>query len=485
MRTSLNGGDRLIRGRCRLLFLFFVAAQGAAQLPDSQRPGHSGGGMTEAPLPTAVQVSQAIALSAGYLERACDPDGRFVYEVDIKSRKKSHSYNIVRHAGAMYALAMFNRAHPDAQAVDAMVRAATFMRQNYIGPGMRPGQSAVWSEPLEYESKSLHHDAELGATGLGLVALAEVSRAEPKAVPLEELQSLGRFLMFLQRDDGSFVSKYRAETGPLSDWESLYYPGEAALGLIALYEADHSRQWLDAAAKALLYLAKSRAGLSTVPADHWALIATARLLPYCAQNLCPESSREELTRHAIQVCNSILRDQFRGSAAAGINGAFDPAGRTAPTATRLEGLLAALEFLPKDELRPKIEAATGRGIAFLRRKQISSGPYSGGMPEAFRAGVRAASEIRIDYVQHALCAWLLYEQLFRPAETATRPTIDHDSSHIRILLAGDTDFGETYGSRSTLASSILNFIELAWVEPADPFVVVTFPVARSVRLSIL
>jgi hypothetical protein len=387
MRTSLKDGGRLIRFRCRLLFLFLLVVAAAAPLLVSEQRGHPGGGVPEAPLPTLAQISHAIALSAGYLERACGPDGKFVYEIDINTGKKSNSYNIVRHAGAIYALAMLNHSEPDPQAVDAMVRAAAFLRQSYTGPGVRPGQLAVWSEPLARQSKSQHHDAELGATGLGLVALVEVRRAKPKAVPLEDLQALGRFLLFLQKDDGSFVNKYRAESGPVQDWASLYYPGEAALAFVALYEADHSREWLIAAGKALSFLARSRAERSTVPVDHWALIATAKLLPYCDHSLCPGSSREELIQHAIQICNSILREQFRGSAAVGIDGAFDPDGRTALAATRLEGLLTALEFLPKDELRAeirtKIEAIAGRGIAFLLRMLIGSGPYSGGMPGAF------------------------------------------------------------------------------------------------------
>ena len=362
---------------------------------------------------TRDQISHAIALSAGYLERSCGPDGKFVYEVDINSGRQASYYNIVRHAGAIYALAMLNHAQPDSRAVETTLRAAAFLRQNYIGPGVRPGQLAVWPEPLAERSRSRQHDAELGATGLGLVALAEVRQVESKTVPVEDLQSLGRFLLFLQKDDGSFVNKYRAESGPVQDWESLYYPGEAALAFVFLYEADHSRKWLIAADKALSFLARSRAGHTQVPADHWVLIATAKLLPYCDQSSCPGSSREELVHHAIQICNSILREQFRGSATVGIAGAFDPVGSTAPAATRLEGLLAALEFLPKDELRTRMEAATGRGVAFLLRMQISSGPYSGGVPEAFRAGVHAASEVRIDNVQHALCTWLRYQNQFQ------------------------------------------------------------------------
>jgi hypothetical protein len=389
--------------------------------------GRDGEGQTSAalvasgPTPSPAEVSRAISLAAGYLERACRPDGKFAYRVDIGSgRESSSSYDIIRHEGAMYGLAMFNQSHPNHEAAAALLRAAKFLRENYIGPGVRPGQQVVWSQPLDRGSVSRHSDgpqskpqqryAELGGTGLGLVALVAARQVDPVSVPLEELQALGRFALFLQRDDGSFVHKYVADSGPVANWTSLYYPGEAALGFVALYEADHSREWLEAAGKALSYLAKSRVGLSTVPADHWALIATAKLLPYCDQGGCG-ASRQELVQHAIQVCKSILRDQFKGSAAVGLDGAFDSIGRTAPAATRLEGLLAALEFLPKNELRDKIEAASGRGILFLLRAQVVSGPQTGGMPGAIISRALDSSEVRIDYVQHALCAWLRYRSL--------------------------------------------------------------------------
>lgn len=368
-----------------------------------------------APVPSPAEVSHAITLAAGYLERSCGPDGKFVYKVDTGSGKESSSYDIIRHAGAMYGLAMLNRSHPDPEAAAALIRAAKFLRQNYIGPGVRTGLKVIWSQPLadspegrRSSSKPRERYAELGGTGLGLVALAGAREVDPNSVPLEELQALGRFALFLQRDDGSFVHKYLAEGGPVPNWTVLYYPGEAALGFVALYEADHSREWLMAAGKALSYLAKSRVGLSSVPADHWALMATAKLLPYCEQGGC-SATREDLVQHAVQICKSILRDQFKGSAAVGLDGAFDSTGRTAPAATRLEGLLAALEFLPKDKWQDKIKAATGRGIAFLLRAQVISGPEAGGMPGSALTRVLDSSQIRIDYVQHALCAWLRYQ----------------------------------------------------------------------------
>jgi hypothetical protein len=50
-------------------------------------------------------VGRAIGLSARYLESACGKSGKFAYRLDPDSGQLSSSYNIVRHAGAMYALA--------------------------------------------------------------------------------------------------------------------------------------------------------------------------------------------------------------------------------------------------------------------------------------------------------------------------------------------------------------------------------------------
>lgn len=356
-------------------------------------------------------VSRAIDLAVGYLERACGPDGKFVYEVNNNSGRQNESYNIVRHAGAIYALGMYNDAHPDPKVVETMARAVDFTREHYMERGLQANQLIIWSNPLDSASTTQDQYAELGATALGIVAFAELRKAEPSLVPLEQLQSLGRTLLFFQKKDGSFIHKYRPRTGPVQNWHSLYYPGEAALALVYLYEADHSSQWLTAAGKTISHLAKSRVGQTIVPADHWALIATAKFLLHCKKEQCGVP-RRELIRHAVQICNVILREQLSGTE---LDGAFDPTGRTAPVATRLEGLLSALEFLPHDELRQRITRAVERGIAFLLRTQIRYGPNTGGVPGAFPTpDARDASEIRIDYLQHALGAWLRYCQYVSP-----------------------------------------------------------------------
>jgi hypothetical protein len=392
------------------LWLTFASPSAIAQpraAPESRRVISSVSDLTK--------TSFAIGTAAAYLERSCDARGRFAYSVDTDSGKVSRSYNIVRHAGAIYAFAMLNRFHPHANAANAMLRASEFMRENYISRDARSDAPAVWSRPVP-----ANREAELGAAGLALVALAGVQQAKPGSIPSETLQGIGKFVLFLQRPDGSFYSKYRADTGPVLEWQSLYYPGEAILGLVSLYQSDRSQKWLNAAAKGLGYLVASRKGSQELPPDHWALIATAEFLPYYQQNSC-SVSRSDIVQHAMRICNRFLKEQITKSSDDRLIGGFDPAGRTTPTAIRLEGLLAALEFLPPGEtaLRGRIKEAVDRGIDFLLRAQITSGPYAGGMPESalkpksvvFRADPQAY-KVRIDYVQHSLCAWLRYENMF-------------------------------------------------------------------------
>jgi hypothetical protein len=388
---------------------FFISFYPLAAFPQQSTPS-----ATPAHKIGASQVSRAIDLSVDYLERSCDASGRFAYRVDPNSGGEFSSYNIVRHAGSIYALAAFNRIHPEPTAADTMVRAASFMRTRYMSPDRHSDMLIIWSRPLPRPS-----EASLGAAGLGLVALGAVRQFRPQTIPLEHLKGLGRFVAFLEKDDGSSASKFNEDTGPESDWESLYYPGEAALGLITLYETDHSREWLILAGKALAHLAKSRANASELPPDHWALIATAKFLPYYNDSACPVP-RSDLVSHAARICDRFLREQITSGSDAQLDGGFDRSGRTSPTATRLEGLLAALEFLPADStnLRSRINSSVERGVEFLLRAQVTSGRFAGGVPRAVlkadsataKADPRAA-EIRIDYVQHALGAWLRYQTL--------------------------------------------------------------------------
>ena len=372
------------------------------------------------------QLKQAIHLSAGYLVSQCGENGKFVYKVNVNPTiQPKPRYNFLRHAGAIYAMAVYDHTYPQKSTQNALKRATDFLKKSAIAPV--PGAKellAVWSRPeITRSNKPLQ--AKLGGTGLGLVALLSVEKRIPGNTPLTYLRQMGDFLLFMQKTDGSFYSKYIPEKGGRDDsWTSLYYPGEAALGLLMLYEKDPSVKWLQAAADSIQYLARKRAGKKLVEADHWALLATAKLLP--VYDRCRTSlSQQAVKQHAVQICQSILRSKPDINDDSLRYGSFMADGRTTPTAIRLEGMLAALGFLSADagNLRQQMVVAIDAGMQFLLRSQIRSGQYAGAIPRAIhllpennpefkKSFNRRATEVRIDYVQHTLSAMLQYEEIF-------------------------------------------------------------------------
>ncbi len=375
------------------------------------------------------QVQIATARSAAFLVNQTQENGMFRYRINLNPAiAVQPKYNILRHAGAIYALATYALSDGDSQPFPdrvtseqiqgAIARAGQYLRDKTIAPlVLDNNQAAVWSIPeVNHSGKPLQ--AKLGGTGLGLVALLTIQHLNPDFTVLETLRALGRFIVSMQKANGSFCSKYiPIQGGQVDEWESLYYPGEAALGLVMLSEKDPDAEWVACAYRALQFLAKTREGQTTVPADHWALLATERLLKLSP---CPiPLSRDLLLNHAMQICESMLADQVLDSEMPQYWGGFSNDGRTTPTATRLEGLLAARSILPTaSDLYARLDGAIAKGLQFLLNAQITEGEFMGGMPRAvaYRSGRskkitqfnQRVTEVRIDYVQHAMSAMMQY-----------------------------------------------------------------------------
>jgi len=375
----------------------------------------------------SAHLDEAIMMSAGYLKKNCDINGKFTYRVNIDPAVKVFpKYNILRHAGAIYALATYEQRTKDKEALDTLIHAVRFLKKNTIKTlSERDDMLAVWSNP-EINLSKAPYQAKLGGAGLGLVALLSMEKIKQGTTSIDVLRKIGRFILYMKKSDGSFYSKFIPSRGGRNDqWTSLYYPGEAAFGLLMLYEKDPHPQWLQGAAESIAYLARIREGRDIVEADHWALLATAKLLPL--YNLCRQPiPRKRVLQHALQICKSMLIDIPECSKEPNICGSLSRGGTTCPTATRLEGLLAALTFLPDEQrvFRRKIKSVVSNGISFLLRSQVSSGKYVGGIPRAIgklpsihpsysEKFNERATEIRIDYVQHALSAMIQYSEFFQ------------------------------------------------------------------------
>lgn len=365
------------------------------------------------------EILKAVEKGAQYLQKCLREDGSFEYRVnmdpEISVRKK---YNMLRHAGTIFAMCDAYQLSADAKLKTDILRAATYMKEQTIKtiPG-QSNMSAVWSDP-DRSGTGDPLQAKLGGAGLGLVALLSVEQIEPGFTSLEELRALGEFIIFMQKEDGSFYSKFIPEKDGQDDsWQSLFYPGEAAFGLAMLYETDPQPKWLAAANRTLEFLELSRRGKDDVPVDHWSLIASSKLIEL-ARVQDAEVSEELILNHALQNVKVIMGSQVSQHRNHRFHGGFNDDGRTTPTATRLEGLLAAHTFLSHLEVADDIKISIDAGIRFLLDAQIKSGLYEGGMPRAveriegedYEFNERA-TEIRIDYVQHAMSAWAAYLKL--------------------------------------------------------------------------
>lgn len=385
---------------------------------------HNGESATAKALVDDRLVAQAIERSAQYLSSACKPEGEFVYLDHLDPNvTEADRYNELRHAGTLYPMGeYYTHYKQDPKLKAAMVRAAKFFVKKYVGPMVDtngriiPDALGSWTVPAD-EGKNGNREVKLGGNGLGLVGLLQTEKVASGTTPMQTLRGLGNGIVFLQAADGRFYAKYDPKRGgKLDKWESLYYPGEAALGLVMLYELDpdpkQKSKWLNTAIKALEFLARSRKGATDLPADHWALIATAKLWPHLAgANF--KRSRQLLMEHALQLCRWIVADPNLHS------------DRTTPVATRLEGLLAMMAIFPTSVtvLRTEIIRNANGEVARLIQCQVKDGKLVGAIPRSFNAiipkngestiqpngKVDRDGEVRIDYVQHAMSAMMSYD----------------------------------------------------------------------------
>jgi hypothetical protein len=413
----MHGRRRFVRWILPLVAALAGAAcreQPASSVTSQQRP---------ASRVSTAELAAAIDRSAHYLAGLCDERGQFTYRTNLDPGIETEpAYNELRHAGAVYALAQYCQRSPDPAVRDAMGRGAQFLRREFLGPvAGNPQMLAAWLTP-ELSGDDQPRQAKLGGTGLALVALLSAEQVAPGSTPLDELRALGRFVIFMQKSDGTFYSKFFPDAGRSDAWQSDYYPGEAALGLLMLYAKDPAPQWLRTAAKALDAMARrGSAGRPTFP-DQWFLLATERMMQLEPDDSLP-MSRDAVLAHARRICEDMLSEQKRQVGHPRIAGCYTRDGRSCPTATRLEGLLAAIGFLPSGDPKPhtQIRESIDDGMRFLLSCQITAGPHAGAFPRVLPgyqqpdnvSDKQRAQEVRIDYVQHALSAMMRFETEFQ------------------------------------------------------------------------
>ena len=359
-----------------------------------------------------INLDKSVLLSIEYLSKNTLPSGRFVYNsnVDPEIKYSNVRYNALRHAGTLYSMYLCEKYLHNNTLQEKRYQASEYFVKRYVKEVL-PNKYAVVSDMKE--EKLTSPQAKLGGSGLALIGLSNLY--PDGKIDLKILRGLGDFIIYMQKPDGSFYSKFLVDKVKKDEeFVSLYYPGEACLGLLYLNEVDPQKKWVKSAKKGLLYLADLRKDKgSDVPFDHWAMLATRKLFE-TPDNGLTVGEKMLLQKHAEQMADSMLYKQ-RTDLSDMYRGGFKENVRLCSIGTIMEGLVAIYYCTDDVQLKGRVLTALDLGTKFLSRYQVKEGETRGGIPTSAYWKLPNAEDktkvIRVDNVQHVLSAWITYMQI--------------------------------------------------------------------------
>ena len=354
---------------------------------------------------TRDRLLDAARAGGRYLERAVLDDGRFVYSYLPKAGAATNAYNMVRHAGTIYSMLELYGVERQPSLLAAAERAIRYLLEHVEPFG--DGEGVV----LAFGGK-----IKLGGVALAAVALSEHVRVTGDQAHLDVVRRLCRYILDSQLPSGEFIHQ-RAHPGhEILDFVSLYYPGEALLALLRYHRADpalagtaEGELLLDAAERGARYLIEVRdrdVPLAELPHDHW--------LVYALNELYRARPRPLYLEQSLKIVDAIRSKQRRESTIPDLIGSYYDPPRTAPTATRSEALLTACRVARhagrEDDARDLFDVAKpSLGFQLSTQVDAARALYLPNPQNALGGFTRGLTnyEIRIDYVQHNISAFLL------------------------------------------------------------------------------
>lgn len=344
-------------------------------------------------------VLQLLRDSSAYLARQVNADGSFVYGYHACFDRRIEAYNALRHASTTYAMIEAWEVTHDVRLKNAIERALVYLETTLIRSVTLPdGTEAAFLVEADGESK-------LGGNAVAILALTKYMAvtglmerrglAERLACGIRHMQDAktGAFVHVLQFPDLSIKQRYR----------TIYYEGEAAFGLMRLYDLTGDRRWLEIVEKAFgHFIAKEH----WKHHDHW--------LGYCVNELTRHRPEERYFRFAIRNIANYL--DFVEN-------------RITTFPTLLELMMAARQTLSRIAAEPKlhgllneIDLAHFERALEKRAHHLLNGHFWPEMAMYYRKPDRIAGSffirhhafrVRIDDVEHYLSGFVAYRSYLK------------------------------------------------------------------------
>jgi hypothetical protein len=200
------------------------------------------------------ELRKTIALGTNWLTNAQQSSGRFRYEFHPYENMYSADDNIVRQAGALYALTeVLKHDEDDPHNLSGTAEDAIELFANI-------------SKESEYNGKKFRcvtqngasTRCELGATALVLTGILGYVEYAPEKTSRyqKQIDDYRAFILAMQKENGGFQNLFLIGRPRQSDAESAFSNGEALLALTRFYNFEDDAEVKDALASALKYLTK-------------------------------------------------------------------------------------------------------------------------------------------------------------------------------------------------------------------------------------
>lgn len=347
---------------------------------------------------TQAELERSMAQGINYLVANTQPKGKMNY---VKLKKGSPQYSLARHGGTLFSMADYYKDYPNPELLSAIERAQAYLLEQ--------------AKPFPYSKVKGRVLVERGAIkltvmALGVLALVRTYEIQQHPETLKVLREFAHYIVESQLPNGRFFDRRNHSDGKWrKEMESLYAPGEAIFALTELYGVDPNPLWLETAQKGAAYLMEQQSPkavpLERLEHDHWLL--------YGLNAIYRHAPKDAYYAHAMRLTTAIQKLQRKTHQYPDWIGSYYDPPRSTPTATRVEGLLAALEMAfkkgEKQDQKRILEIAK-RSLGFQLGTQYDHAssmhfPYPHQIVGGFRGGYDD-NHIRIDFVQHNIAAML-------------------------------------------------------------------------------
>ena len=342
------------------------------------------------------------------LVRHQDPRGRYFSKYDgQKGRYLRSQYSMIDHCYAIVALGDLAAETIDKRYVESARRAVDFLMKRIE----RRKEDRIGNDKAnDFAFVLFDKKAKLGSAAMAVVALDRFATLTKSAEHDDDMRRLGRLILAMQYNDGSFRHYYRYDKKvPLPyRMTSATCPGQAAWALAVLARRFKQQSWRRSVDKAIEYLVTSREKdmkWTVPPADIWLAAAMGEL---------PTSARKKsYLEYARRMADDTLKRQKLKDISPDMIGSFegDVSGSCRGAAARVRLIAQVQEISPgSDEKRKASLAAMRRAAFYLRLNQLRpNNAFYVAKPHAVYGMIRVnpfRNTVRLDTTCHALEALL-------------------------------------------------------------------------------